>query len=317
MTGGGWISMANALHVALPLGIGDCHWVCAKLRGLSEYHGGAPVHAYVNRSPAHLSVGYLALAPMIARASESARAPSHIALQLAPSHRDPRWSTLAGSRGWNGFDYVLVANGHLERGERLETWLPELPTDFVYSLNIPDAARRRARALVPPGSVLLYLSGVAPNRGFHNHVCSIGLWVHVAELLNHAGFTPVLIGANTQDDLAYRGAFLSAAAGRARVLDVVGGTSIAEVCAVVESAAAWVGLNSGTGIVAAMMGTPTVMLWSDSRYPIPGAIEPLHTNMRTSWLSSAQLARYRTISYGSPELTAVNIVARTLEVVRA
>jgi Glycosyltransferase family 9 (heptosyltransferase) len=308
--------MSNPLHVALPLGIGDCHWVCAKLRGLSQYHGGRPIHAYVNRSPSHLSVGYLALTPMIASALESARAPSDVARQLPPSHRDPRWSTLEGSRGWNGFDYVLVANGHLERGERLETWLPELPTDFSYSLNIPPAARVRARQLAPPGSVLLYLSGIGPNRGFHRHVCSIGLWVHVAELLNAAGLAPVLIGAGTRDDLTYRDGFLAAAAGRARVHDITGQTSIAEVCAVIETAAAWVGLNSGTGIVAAMMGRPTVMLWSDSRYPIPGAVEPLHTNMRTSWLVPSQLARYRTISYGSSELTAVNVVARTLEVVR-
>jgi hypothetical protein len=307
----------DPLHVALPLGIGDCHWVCAKLRGLSDCHGGRPIHAYVNRSPAHLSVGYLELVPMIARAGQSGRAPCNVARELPPSHRDPRWSTLEGSRGWNGFDYVLVANGHLERGDRLETWLPELPTDFSYPLDIPAAARARAAALVPAGSILVYLSGVGPNRGFHNHVCSVGLWVHVCELLNAAGFVPVLIGAHTRDDLGYRDAFLAAAAGRARVRDIVGQTSIAEICAIVQTAAAWVGLNSGTGIVSAMMGVPTVMLWSDSRFPIPGAVEPLHTNMRTSWLSAAQLARYRTISYGSPELTAVNVVARTLEVVRA
>lgn len=309
--------MPDPLHVALPLGIGDCHWVCAKLRGLSDYHGGRPIHAHVNCSPRHVTVGYLRLIPMIARAHQNPRAPFDMARELPPGHRDPRWSTLEGSRGWNGFDYVLVANGHLERGDRIETWMPELPTDYSYPLAIPAASRARAAALVPPGSILLYMSGTAANRDFHNHVCSVGLWVHVVELLNAAGFTPALIGASTPDDRLYRDVFLTAAAGRVRVIDVVGRTSIADVCALIESAAAWVGLNSGTGIVAAMMGKPTVMLWSDSRYPIPGAIEPLHTNMRTSWLDSARLARYRTISYGSPELTAVNVVARTLEVVRA
>jgi hypothetical protein len=306
----------DPLHVALPLGIGDCHWVCAKLRGLSDYHGGRTVHAYVNRSPAHVSVGYLELVPMIARAIESGRAPCDVARALAPSHRDPRWSTLEGSRGWSGFDYVLVANGHLERGERLETWLPELPTDFSYTLAIPEAARARAAALAPRRSVLVYLSGIGPNRGFHNHVCSVGLWVRVCELLNAAGFVPVLIGAATPDDLGYRDAFLAAAENRAIVRDLIGQTSIADVCALVDTAAVWVGLNSGTGIVAAMLGVPTVMLWSDSRFPIPGAVEPLHTNMRTSWLAPHQLERYRTISYGSPELTAANVVARALEVLR-
>jgi hypothetical protein len=304
------------LRVALWLGIGDCHWACAKLRGLSEFHDGRPIHAYVNRSESHVSVQYLQLVPSIARAEESGDAPFNLLQEMPPSHRDQRWSTLAGCRGWKEFDYLLVANGHLERGEPLSTWLPELPTDFTYPLALPPAAQQRAAALAPAGSVLMYLSGVRPNRHFHNHVCSLGLWVHVAELLNASGFTPVLIGANTADDRCYRDAFLRAAAGRARVIDLVGQTSVADVCALVESAGAWVGLNSGTGIVAAMRGTPTVMLWSDSRYPIPGASEPLHTNMRTSWLHPDQCSRYRTISYGSRELTAVNVAARTLEVVR-
>lgn len=304
------------LRVATWLGIGDCHWVCTKLRGLSALHGGRPIHAYVNRSPSHVSVEYLRLVPAIACAMESSSAPVDLGREMPPSHRDPRWSTLEGCRGWKEFDYLLVANGHLERGEPLATWLPELPTDFTYPLALPPAARQRAAALMPERTILLYLSGIAANRHFHNHVCSIGLWVHVAELLNAAGFVPLLIGANTQDDLCYRDAFLRGAAGRARVTDLAGRTSVAEVCALVERSAAWVGLNSGTGIVAAMLGTPTVMLWSDSRYPIPGAVEPLHTNMRASWLHADQCARYRTISYGSPELNAVNVAARVLEVVR-
>jgi hypothetical protein len=286
------------------------------LRGLSAHHGGRAIHAFVNRSPSHLSIGYLELVPSIAGAFESERAPRDLAHELPPSHRDPRWSTLDGSRGWNGFDYMLQANGHLETGHHLDTWLPELATEFSYPLAIPAAARLSAAALAPAGAILLYLSGIGPNRHFHNHVCSVGLWVRVVELLNDAGWTPVLIGADTADDRGYRDAFLDAAGDRVRVSDLVGRTSIAEVCAVIERAGAWVGLNSGTGIVAAMRGTPTVMLWSDSRYPIPGAIEPLHTNMRTGWLAPPQLAGYRTISYGSPELTAANVVARTLEVVR-
>jgi hypothetical protein len=68
-----------------------------------------------------------------------------------------------------------------------------------------------------------------------------------------------------------------------------------------------------------MLGTPTVMLWSDSRYPIPGvrAINlPLNSNMRTSWLHESQLASYRTKSFGAPDLTPENVVADILEVMR-
>jgi hypothetical protein len=304
------------LHVALPLGIGDCHWVCTKLRALSARHGGRPIWAHVNRSPSHVSVGYLELVPAVARAIEDARAPADIGRELPPSHRDPRWSDLDGCRGWNGFDYVLVANGHLESGGSLADWLPELETDFCYPLRIPDAARARARALAAPGGVLLYLSGVGPNRGFHNDTWTADMWAQVVHLLNGAGIEPTLVGAATTDDRAYRDAFVARAGGHARFVDRVGQTSIAEVCALLEGAGAWVGLNSGLGIVAAMRGVPTVMLWSDSEHPIAGTVEPLHTAMRRSWLRPDQCGRYRTLSFGSPELTPTRVVARTLEVLR-
>jgi hypothetical protein len=306
----------DPLRVALWLGIGDCHWACTKLRGLSDYHGGRPIHAYVSRDESHISIRYLELVPAIAVACETSHAPFDLTRDLPPSHRDLRWSTLEGCRGWHGLDYVLVANGHLERGECLETWLPELPTEFSYPLNIAPAVRARATSLAPARSILIYLSGIHANRYFHNHVCSIGLWVHVCELFNAAGLVPTLIGADTASDRGYRDAFLKAADGRVSVHDIVGRTSVAEVCAIVQNAAAWVGLNSGTGIVSAMMGTPTVMLWSDSQFPIPGAVEPLHTNMQTSWLPRPTPPNYRTISFGSPALTAINIVTTTLEIAR-
>jgi hypothetical protein len=274
------------------------------------------VHAYVNRSPSHVTEGYLRIVPFVARAFESRDAPYDMAVDMPPGHRDARWSTLEGSAGWRGYDYVLVANGHLERGEPLATWLPELETDYAYELNVPAAARRRAAALVRPGDVLLYLSGIGPNRGFHADTWTTEDWVRTMELFNQVGVEPVLIGAATADDWGYRDLVAAAAKGRARFRDIVGHTSIPEIVAVIDLAGVWVGLNSGTGIVAASRGTPTVMLWSDSRYPIPGAVEPLHTSMKTSWLSPAQLGSYRTLSYGSPQLTPARVVARALEVRR-
>ena len=285
-------------------------------RALSARHGDRPDPGHVNRSPWHASVGYLELVPAVARAVEDARAPRDIGRELPPSHRDPRWSDLDGCRGWNGFDYVLVANGHLENGAPLASWLPELDTDFCYPLRIPDAARARARSLAPPGGVLVYLSGVMPNRGFHNDTWTVEMWVQVVQLLNSAGVVPTLVGAAAPDDRTYRDVFAARAGGHARYVDRVGQTSIAEVCALLEDAGAWVGLNSGLGIVSAMRGVPTVMLWSDSEHPIAGAVEPLHTAMRRSWLQPVQCRRYRTLSFGSPELTPTRVVARTLEVLR-
>lgn len=312
------------LKVALPLGIGDVHWSVTKLRALSAYHDGRPIHAYINKSQNHATIGYLEILPMVEKAVLSDRAPFSISTELPPNHRFPVWSTLTGSQRWREFDYVLVANGHLERGLRLDTYLPELgpdSTDWTYQLNISVQDREHATSIIGthPQLVLLYLSGMGPNQGFHNHAWRVDDWVKVCQQLNAEGITPMLVGANTKDDLDYVRWFSQVAQGSmyARYDNRVGQTTIPQYCALIQQAACWAGLNSGGGIVSAMQGIPTVMLWSDSKYSISGCeANSLHTEMRTSWLHPDQLATYRTVSLGSPEMTAEKVAQYILEVMR-
>lgn len=305
------------LKIALALGIGDCHWALTKLRALRALHPGRPVHAYVNSSPNHATWGYLGIVPFIDRAEYSPNAPYDVWNDLAGTHRHPRWSALEGCRNWRNFDYVLVPNGHLERGERLETWLPELDTEFSYPLDIPAEVRESEVVQALRKRVLLYPSGIGPNLGFHANTWTVYDWIQVIRLFNADGFRPALVGANTADDIGYAAQIEQAAFG-ASYDNFVGQTSIPEYCAAIEEAKVWVGLNSGGGIVSAMRGTPTVMLWSNAEYPVAG-VNPrnvLHPNMRTSWLSEQQLTTYRTLSFGSPELTPREVVLRALEVLR-
>lgn len=275
------------------------------------------MHAYVGADAAHASVHFLRLVPFVAAAIEDKPALDGMLQRMPPDHRDPRWSSLEGCANWEGFDYVLVANGHLELGKRIETWLPEIPTDYTYPLITSEAARERMRSLAGPRPTLVYMSGTGPNIGFHNGWWDVADWVTVVQLLNDAGIAPVLIGAANGHDDAYRDWFVRAAnRNQLRFTDLIGQTSHEEVCALLQDASVWTGLNSGTGIVSAMLGTPTVMMWSDDRYPLPGTGTLLHHKMRDSWLQESQLATYRPLSYGSPELTPENAAKAILEVRR-
>lgn len=319
------MTQLDPIRVALPLGIGDAMWSCMKLEALSEYHGGRPVHAFINSSPNHATVGYLKIVPFIALAEHAVSAPNAIAQQLPPHHRFPRWSTLKGSADWNGYDYVLVANGHLERGQHISTYLPELnaalgrdATDYSYEHRI-DQADRDYAASFGRKPVLLYMSGVGPNQGFHNGTWRVEDWADTAHLLLAEGLTPVTVGANTADDKAQRD-LVARKMGAAwdRVVDTVAITNIPQYVAMIEDAAVWIGLNSGGGIVASMRRTPTVMFWSDSAERVYG-VHPdnvLNTKMKTGYLAPWQLETYRTLSFGSAELTPRNAVARALEVMR-
>lgn len=304
------------LRVALPLGIGDCCWVAMKLRALSAHHGGRPIVAHVNRSPDHASVGFLELCPQVETAVEDERALYHLHQDLDAHYKDEKWSTLEGSAGWRGFDYILIANGHLESGKPLATWMPELATEYSFPLKISDWDRTYARTLAPAGSVLLYPSGVGANRGFHHDTWKVKHWAEVIRLLNAEGVRPVLVGAASKDDRAYRLRLLTVTQGL-EFIDTIGRTTIPQVLAMVEDAAAWCGLNSGLGIVSAMRQTPTVMLWADAAHPIRGSSTyTMPTAMQRSWLSEEQLRTYRTLSYGSPQLSPASVVENILTVRR-
>jgi hypothetical protein len=312
------------LKVALPLGIGDVFWSTTKFRALSAMFDGRPIHAYINESPNHQTVNFLKLVPSVTEAVLSKRAPFDVWKELPPNHRFPRWSSLAGCANWREFDFVLVANGHLERGLRLETWLPELgvdATEWEYPLNIlPDDVAHADRLTGGVPRALLYMSGIGPNAGFHNHRWTAKDWVNVADLLNAEGIRPLLVGAPTPDDLGYEKLFHTAAAGRDIADSAVGQTTVAQYCALIRGARSWTGLNSGGGIVSGMLRTPTVMMWSDAKYPIPG-VHPrnlLHSNMQRSWLRPERMGvgDYLTISYGSDDLSPREVVKATLKVMR-
>lgn len=308
------------LRVSLPLGIGDCHWVCTKLAGLSELHGNRPIHAYVNKLPyKNGSVGFLEIVPQVAKAIESSEALYALNVDLPENYRSHRWSTLDGCADWKGFDYVFCANGHLECGKPLSTFLPELETEYSYPLRISRADRAYARSLTGANPVVLYPSGIGPNRGFHRNTWTTIHWASVVARLNARGIVPVLVGADSPDDRDYRDEVMRVVhMAEAECVDLVGQTTIPQVLALIERARVWCGLNSGLGIIAAMRKIPTVMLWADSRYPMPGTpAELMHPNMQRSWLLGDQLETYRTLSYGSPELTPENVAEKMVEVMRS
>jgi hypothetical protein len=306
--------MSEPLRVALPLGIGDCHWSCQKLRGLSEKFN-RPIHAYVNSSAHHVSVNYLSMVPFIEKAVQSPKAPFNICGQLPPCHKSEKWLSLEGARGWNGFDYVVQANGLLEVGGRIEQLFPEVPTDYSYELNIPQQDRDRADLIGGELPVLFYLSGIGPNSGFHHLWWAVAHWIELCRLFNSVGVEPVLIGSKTEDDRNYLNWFLSVSQ-NLKFKNLVGETEIPEVCALIENASVWIGLNSGLGIVSAMRKVPTIMMWADNRFPETKGNVLFPPVMQKSWLNDDFDNTYSTFSYGSPDLTPENVFKKAQEIRR-
>jgi hypothetical protein len=317
--------VGSELHVGLPPGIGDAHWVCQKLPALREHLGVTRLVAHINEDPDHHTVHYLRLVPFIDEAVCDRSVPLDYTREL-PDYPGPRWSTLEGSANIAGLDYMLCANAHLERGERIETWLPGLATTYSYPLTLSAEARAWAKSMMPSPTMLLYPSGMSANEWFHGHWWTATNWMQVIEGLNHLGITPILVGAPSSSDLEYRERLMQAAeyrlqvAGRAPAyLDLIGRTTHEQVMALIERCIAIAGLNSGLVIVSSALNVPTVMLWADRRFeanlPTPGRVT-LHPAQAYSWLNHAQLERYRVKEFGNPLTTPESVVRALHDIAR-
>jgi len=323
----------NPIKVTFALGIGDSHWALMKLKALKEYHGGAPIHAHINEDTNHHTVGYLAIHPYVDKAllDHGAFKCVHTEMQVegtsafAPhqQYMDPKWTTVAGCHNWTNprtgqtYDYLMVPNGHLEQGRHIDQWMPELKTDYGTDFNYDQATIDKSNELMPEPGVLLYLSGGGPNMGFHGNWWTPEDWVEVISLLNDKGMIPYLVGAPSDDDLTYgKSVMKSCAREGALYKNIIGKTTIPEYLHLISRAKIWVGLNSGGGIVSASMGTPTLMMWTNSDIQHNPSCQYLHPGMQRSWLTEGQCRTYRTLSYGDPNFTPARTIQIIEEIIR-
>lgn len=308
--------MTNIIRVAVPLGVGDAHWSAQKFKALKAHHGGAELHVHINECPDHKTVGYMQVLAEVDVAIFDKMAPNDIHRQLAP-YKDPKWATLAGTKGWNGFDYVIIPNGWVEEGRHMDDFYPELETEYMPELRISEADQARALDLMPEPRILLYPSGIGPNEGFHGGWWTPEDWATVVRMLNDAGVKPLFVGASTESDLGYYHKVEVACAGL-EYDGIVGKTNLPQILAILQKARAWCGLNCGLGIVSASMKTPTVMFWADRRWRTGHPMNAFHYDMRTAWLprSHELLTYYRTFSYGHPGFTAGVAVTSIIEIAR-
>lgn len=269
------------IRITMPMGIGDCYWVLQKMAAFHEYVGKQHrLIACIAHGDNHKTAPFLRATGFFHSVIEDKRA-----LRGVPEfHRDPKWSTVEGSAGWRGYDFCLQANGHLESGKRIETWLPELATEYVVRCELPELGPD----LKEP-RVLLYPSGRGPNSGF-NTGWGPAQWQAILTILNAHNIRPTFVGAATNDDVSYWqdlqlvGSFES----------LVGQTTLEQYLALIHNCRAWFGLNSGGGIVAGAWRKKTFMLWSDSRFD--GKLCP---EMATSWMPLDQ-DWYQWFPYGEP-----------------
>jgi len=157
---------------------------------------------------------------------------------------------------------LLEPNTHLEAGRRLETWLPDLDTEFHYPLYTTAADARHAkehldrelRATNYQGKPLLGIS-CASNGGQKNwRTWSREEWVEFLQGTIDLGWQPVVIGGHW-DDLSHY------VCRELNLPDLVGKTNVPEMVEILRYLPSFICFSSGLNVIRTILKKPVMCLW--------------------------------------------------------
>jgi ADP-heptose:LPS heptosyltransferase len=117
------------LNFNVPAGIGDISWIYSKIKHINE-----DISLHISEDNPKRSLDYVKLLPKIKEARYD-EGNFHNIVDNSPPASTSLYKITAKAkiRKLN-----FACNRHLESGQRLETYIPELPTDFHYEINTTE-----------------------------------------------------------------------------------------------------------------------------------------------------------------------------------
>lgn len=212
---------------------------------------------------------------------------SQQALGISHKH-EPTWEKIRSlPHVRDGNPLLLECNKHLEAGKPLSTWLPDLPTEYHYPLNISvkdreSAAKKLIRCLAEHPMKDGPTVGVscASYRGAEAwKTWKAEEWVDLLKRVMKMGWRPVLMGGNW-DDLTY------SVACELDLPDLVGKTSVPEMVEVLRLLDSYVGYSSGMNVIRTVLNEPALAFWPD-----------FQNELRDSWAPPKMLEERRYVSH--------------------
>lgn len=253
------------MKIVVPPGIGDTTWCLLKMQSLLQGDVADLIQPGDSSNPiCRRAVDYLMRFDFV----------RSVSVEDLPLHPPGEPQTDTQGRynympsGWqsDGGAFWMMPNGHLERGNRIEEWLPELSINWDvmdhFSWGKTEYAEELRRQMKP--YAVFYLGPESGNAGDgHNRgwLWDTNDWLALGQGMRQRGLTIAVVGANY--DRSFYDNYMLPALKHAEMgwLDTIGTMHIAETLAFIRGAKVFVGYQSGLGVVAHYLGVPTVMWW--------------------------------------------------------
>jgi hypothetical protein len=262
--------------VGLPSGIGDISWAYSKLcnAGPLDYHiaDGWP---YRSRE-------YMSFLPMVKSVEYSPDFSYQDIIHFESIHgwldRGVTWASIAK----NGYGRVLIEpNQHLECGRPLSGWLPDLPVDYHYEVNIPIEYDVKAANLLEPYPRPIVAISCASYRGSEAwKTWGSDKWDDFLSRLKSemSGGTILLVGGFWDD--------LTASLESEGYPCLVGKTHIGTMLSILKNVELYLGFSSGLGVMRTVFKKNAFMLWPDHQIELSTSWAPPHMIEDGSYVAS-------------------------------
>ena len=299
------------MNFLLPQGIGDIVWALFKIRAIRDrLDPGGPIDVHIACS---------ATSALESRALDFVRRFSFIdsarmfvcgGLGASPPVRpDGCYNYLED--GWYDYDgdryCVLIPNETLERGERLESWLPHYAIDWSIfdEFRIDPAERTIADNLTSRlGPYVVFypgpLFGNTTNGHNRNALWCPADWRDLARRI-HAEFRLPIVAVGAFYDASYYDIYLAPMLTADPWTNLIGATSLGELWSVTSRARFVVSYQAGVGIVSTYLNTPTAIFWRPHGDSIsPDFYLTFDEKMASAWVPPSVIAsgRHKPLIYG-------------------
>ncbi len=259
------------MRFLIPQGIGDSVWALTKIQDMSEKHGDGVIDIVTNCSGVN-PIENRALEFILGFDFVCSAGMKKVSILLPP------WTVPADENGYyryidsgpnsvEGVDWTLIPNSPMERGIRLEDWLPEYKTnwDLMNHFHFTQPSMKRSMDIqeVVGDFCVFYLGPLMGNtREGHNRnsIWKPEDWITLGDFIqNSLGLRVIVVGASYDEE--YFDRLISGKGSSSKWVNLIGKTNVNELYSLISIAKFVVSYQSGVGIVSEYLRVPTAIFW--------------------------------------------------------